>query len=609
MSKSWRADWVVTAGVAFAIACGPPAADRTTDANAGSDGPPVHDCDSYEDTDGDTIANCHEGSGDNDEDGTANVHDLDSDGDGYNDETEAGDTDPRTPPRDSDSDGFFDAVDADSDNDGLRDAQERVAGTDPTNGDSDGDGFSDLVEVVIHQLCVTNPAECNADPDPLDPNKGVSELDYFFVLPYEQAEQNKPLDFVTGVSIADVQFSMDTTGSMGQEINALKTGLETIISQITNPTTGVPNTAVGVSQYKDFEGGPIPPYGNAGDRPFNLRQRVTRVPNEAQVGVDSLSAAGGGDTPESGWEALYQIATGAGVSWDGKSVPPYDASAGYNPNKHGLIGGVGFRAGAVPIIVQIGDAAFHYPDSTTRCYVDTSSASTAYEGLSGPHTRADTLTALSGIGAKVIGIASNEYDASSATSCNPRGDLSLAATHTGARVPPSAFDLGGRPAGCAANKCCTGLSGASKNPDNDGLCPLVFDVRSDGSGNFATQIVRAIRLLVNFGVFDVSSRPDSMPQPNAWGGQTDPKDFITEVKPVTLVPVPTGGVVITGDSFLDVPPATTATFDVKAANTILAQAIDPQVFTLKLRVLGDGVSILDTRQVVIIVPASTIIVP
>ena len=48
--------------------------------------------------------------------------------------------------------------------------------------------------------------------------------------------------------------------------------------------------------------------------------------------------------------------------------------------------------------------------------------------------------------------------------------------------------------------------------------------------------------------------------------------------------------------------ANLATFDVKAENTILMQAADPQVFTLKIRVIGDGITVLDTRQVVIIVP-------
>ncbi len=60
---------------------------------------------------GDTICDADEGTGDIDHDGTPNAQDPDSDGDGVPDSVEAGDTDPRTPPRDSDHDGVPDAYD------------------------------------------------------------------------------------------------------------------------------------------------------------------------------------------------------------------------------------------------------------------------------------------------------------------------------------------------------------------------------------------------------------------------------------------------------------------------------------------------------------------
>jgi hypothetical protein len=63
------------------------------------------------DADGDTICDSDEGTGDTDGDGTPDDHDLDSDGDGATDREEAGDGDPRTPPRDSDGDGTPDSRD------------------------------------------------------------------------------------------------------------------------------------------------------------------------------------------------------------------------------------------------------------------------------------------------------------------------------------------------------------------------------------------------------------------------------------------------------------------------------------------------------------------
>ena len=66
------------------------------------------------DADGDTICDADEGTGDADGDGIPNYLDPDSDGDGIPDSVEAGDSDPRTPPRDSNGDGVPDALDPDT---------------------------------------------------------------------------------------------------------------------------------------------------------------------------------------------------------------------------------------------------------------------------------------------------------------------------------------------------------------------------------------------------------------------------------------------------------------------------------------------------------------
>ncbi len=75
------------------------------------------------DTDGDTIPDDIEGTGDADMDGTPNNEDTDSDGDTIPD-AEEGTADP-------DHDGIPNYLDRDSDNDGFTDAEERAAGTDP----------------------------------------------------------------------------------------------------------------------------------------------------------------------------------------------------------------------------------------------------------------------------------------------------------------------------------------------------------------------------------------------------------------------------------------------------------------------------------------------
>lgn len=117
------------------VGCDPgtPSARR----DAGDDTGPVSDAD------GDTISDEHEGAGENrdtDGDGTPDFLDDDSDGDGIPDVVEAGDDDPRTPPRDSDGDGLPDFVDLDADGNGIPDAEE-------IPGDVDGDGIENFADL------------------------------------------------------------------------------------------------------------------------------------------------------------------------------------------------------------------------------------------------------------------------------------------------------------------------------------------------------------------------------------------------------------------------------------------------------------------------------
>src|SRR5690349_15283968 len=248
-----RAKWLASfAGLILFAACGPNHDHNNgpdADPNAPDARPP---CDYTMDADGDTIADCDEGTADADGDGTPNDHDLDSDGDGIPDADEAGDGNPASPPLDTDGDGLPNFVDTDSDGDGLSDADEIALGTNPLNQDTDGDGFSDLVEETLHEMCVMNPLECNGDPDPLDGSSTPSPLDYVFILPYQDPEQQKPLDFSTDVGIGDIEISMDTTGSMGQEIQALKTSMASVI---TNDSAEIPNTASGVNRFEDYPTG------------------------------------------------------------------------------------------------------------------------------------------------------------------------------------------------------------------------------------------------------------------------------------------------------------------------------------------------------------------
>jgi len=510
------------------------------------------------DSDGDTILDAHERDRDFDGDGTSDFRDEDSDGDGIADSIEAGDDDLESFPVDTDGDGAADFRDLDSDGDGLRDSDEDLDGdgvlgpeeTSPTNADTDGDGAPDLVERV-------------AGSDPADPASGIPEGDFFFVLPYQGPAQTGTLDFSTTLRQSDLFFSVDTTGSFGDEIAEIQAS---IAGQII-PGVGavIPDAAFGVGRFEDF---PLDPFGLAGDRPFELLQPVTTDEGLVSAGVDALPpAAGGLDTPEAGVEALYQWATGAGLR-----------SFGYAPFPNG-IGGVGFREDSLPLFVQITDARSHDPIEYSPFADDA-------------HTEDEAVAMLNAIGARVIGIRSVENDG---TADDPREELESLAIRTNALVPP------------VDGSCATGIDGAPHAPADVGgepACPLVFDVRTDGSG-LGALIVDAIAQLATYGTIDISARAVGTRdrfEPAATdllAEGTSTADFIQSIVPVPPAP---DGAAIVGDVFTGVVPGSTVSFELTAQNDFVPEIETLQLFTIDIDVLGDGVTTLDTRNVYVIVP-------
>lgn len=708
------------------------------------------------DSDNDTILDTTETTLDRDGDRRPNYRDTDADGDGVLDSAEAGDNNPSTPPVNSDNDNVADYLDTDSDNDGLADGTEPgcPAGPNRLRPDTDNDGFLDPAEVAYG----SNP--CNA---------GSIIDDFYFVLPPLDPEQRAPLTFSnTEIDRADLAINMDTTGSMGGEIANLRTSLSTLII----PSVGavIPDAAFGVSSFEDY---PILPFGQptASDIPFRLGTRVTTNAATAQAAVNALVTRDGFDLAESGIEALYQVATGAGTTWPGGNVPAFNPATGLVPGvADGTIGGVGFRDNSLPIIVQVTDATSHqrqeYLDINNQIgAVTTQVARNAIDGIGArivgianarlPHdpytpicTHAtprilglitspfgsdvdwfllsgavagqtvtvettairaagglDTYvgvfnataeiannddigggvidsrvtTTLSGTGPFYVAVTSwadtdfNGSDGQSyahyfldvsvngtpwttaitqcrtddantrtnatrlvpfASSAGPANVSQCITTcqqvlepmtlpygmaiRTGAVVPPCAWDLFGtsRPAGCAANQCCTGLNGTGLAVNNTGQCALSFQI-DDGGAGLSNALVAGIEALVRFSTFTITTvvRPD--PAQLALGFDTT--CFVHGVVPVSATPpnacaptpVPADLVPPAGqnDSFQNVVPGTVLSFDVIAQNENVANGTacrplqpDPQLYRAFIDVVADGVTVVDTRDVIIIVP-------
>ena len=423
-----------------------------------ADGAPDHLDD---DSDADTILDADEGTRNPDGDELLAFRDDDSDGDGIPDAIEAGDDDPNTAPFNSDNDFDPDFLDWDSDDDFVPDAEEDLDGdgvvdageSSPISADTDGDGTPDLIEIT-------------AGSDPNDPGETIPEGDFYFVLPYMGPGAEGPLDFTTTVQKADVFFSMDTTGSFGEEIAAVQAALnDTIVPGI---AAVIPDAAFGVGRFEDL---PVAPFGLPGDHPYELLQAITTNIPDVQAGLGLLPPASGGlDIPESGYESLYQWATGLGL-------PDFDLPPFAPPG----IGGVGFREDALPIIVQITDARSHTPDE--------------YAAVTATHSRDDAALALTALGIRVIGIDSLE---NVGTADDPRAYLEDLAIATSAVIPPDTL----------TGMCLTGVAGAPRDPVDLGgtpSCPVVFDVLPNGSG-LGNLIVDAVIQLATLGVLDISTR-------------------------------------------------------------------------------------------------------
>ena len=256
------------------------------------------------DSDNDGIPDIYETAKDTDKDGMPNFLDDDSDGDGISDSDEC----PSLPCADSDGDGIYDFLDLDSDGDGLPDNQEvdcpNLGIHSRTKADTDDDGFSDLAEILTGS-------------DPCDSANGVFDtgVKFYFELPYQGEQKDDVLTFAPTVKKADIEFNVDTTGSMSGEISTLRSSLNSIITQT---KTRITDSAFAVTQFRDENEVTL------------LKCHPTTDAATAQAAVNTLSASGGGDCAEAGYWSLYHSA--ATLTW---------------------------RAGTIPIFVHITDASTH----------------------------------------------------------------------------------------------------------------------------------------------------------------------------------------------------------------------------------------------------------
>lgn len=436
-----------------------------------------------------------------------------------------------------------------------------------------------------------------------------SSQDVFLKLPYGGGSVTATLNSGSRVQSIDAFFAVDTTGSMGAEIIAIRNSLSTTVLPSVQ-AAAVRDAWFGVGALEDI---PTASYGSAScgggtapdDQPLILLQAMTPDLAKTQTAVAALLRGGsprgcGSDTPEGQMEGLYQIATGAGNVVSGVvNVPPYTGSGR---------GGAGFRVGAMPIVSVVSDASFHTKGESGRTC---SGSSLEYAGPAAmaAHTRAQTLAALKNICARVVGVS---IPTGAEDGCIATYDLLSLANGTGAVVPPQAWDAapGGRPAGCASGQCCTGLSGFGEAPNAEGMCPLVHKGKTDGTG-VGTAVADGIVQLTRFAPIDVDTSKTggtTSEDGTRLPGAHTTADFITAVRAVDgLAPSSPAGLknpTAAGDHFTGVTPGSSLRFSIQANNDFAPSTGKPQVYRAKLRVQAQSCVDLEERDIIIYVPAT-----
>ncbi len=305
--------------------------------------------------------------------------------------------------------------------------------------------------------------------------------DFFFEEPYlgTPSPEEDVLKFTTQINQVDVVFAMDTTGSMSGARNGLRDAIKTTL--IPELKKQIPSVGIGIAGYDDY---PYSGYGYAnwsgtecaaspvrGDLPVYVLQRITTDATAAANAADGLRLCAGADGPESQVPAMFHILTGDELTWPGGSVKKYTPKPGFS-------GGMDFRPGAVPVVVNITDANWHNGVGATYSF-------------SAP-TMAQLAAAFTKAGAKFVALN---------TTSSPDADSNKLSDDTNSKVPPSAFDGPGKPAGCGAGQCCTGSGGAGVAPVG-GLCRLNFRVTASTSG-VGTSVVTAIKAIASGSVYDL----------------------------------------------------------------------------------------------------------
>jgi len=563
---------------------------RSGDEPADTDGDGIYDF-RDDDSDGNGIPDSTEGAVDTDGDGDPDFRDTDNDGDRILDVEEIGGS--PASPVDFDGDGTPDYMDPDSDGDFIGDLHESTLDTDGDglpdrhDADTDADGFSDADEAGDTDV-ETPPDDTDSDtiPDFRDPdsdNDGLSDADE---LAHGTSRTSADTDGdgvsdlveVAACPAGDTTCAGDATDGTSSPrtrgdfvflepymappdplrdtldfatdirvadtyflidtTGSMSGAIANVRSSLSTPGTGIIDQVRTTIVDTWFGVGEFRDYGDA----FIYRNQsdLTVDAATAQAAVNRLSASGGGDGPEADVPSLWAVATGGAIP---RGTARTDCPMG-------TFGWPCFRDGAVPIVVLITDAPFH--NGPTGGY--------PYTGYTDYATMRAAVVAAR---IRVIGIA---------VGSGPLADLQAIARDSGA------VDAAGAPLVSLAS-----------------------------SGSVSGEVVNQIRILASQTRLDISVvyEDDPTDAVDTWAAFVDHVEANTAGDAVRGCE-PRAADDTDGDGFPDTFRAVSGSrvcFDIVVKqNDTVAPTASPQLFQATLRVLGDGFTELDSRDVFFLVP-------
>ncbi len=308
-------------------------------------------------------------------------------------------------------------------------------------------------------------------------------------------------------NLVDVFLLFDDTGSFVNNSPIVRAAFPDIISQLQASLTGI-DLGFGVGRFEEYANF-ASEYSNG--RPFVLNQPIVAASTSGymsaiQAALNRTAPGYGGDEPETDIEALYQLVTGLGFDGNNNgsvldSGPAGLASTQISPGgsgdvpsfasftadvansvmlADGNLGGGGFRAGALPIVLLATDTGFAYqPMGETSVtglggltlpigsLTQTSRATTPFNSGAGLQ---ETITGLNALGALVIGLGTNDQ-----STLDPRQGLESISKLTG-----------------ATNQSTATIANGTTDPIAPGD-PLYFQIASGFSTSVSNGIVSAIQ--------------------------------------------------------------------------------------------------------------------